>query len=177
VILLSGDNVSKFLICTIKKKSSDGLAHFQVYLSKCVIAFNATSKEEVWSDTGDNILMASCYTANYTANTGIIDTTDCVNGSILLNKTVLGDLTNFTYLSYLHYAETELNKQIAPLDADLIISNESRLMINLEGCVNTLRDECKEFFRFYAKDGSDHNARARFPCFYSPGDTSFAVQV
>ncbi|KAG5682940.1 hypothetical protein PVAND_012258 [Polypedilum vanderplanki] len=155
VILLSGDNV---------------------YLSKCNIAYNSTSKDEVWSDTGDNILMASCYTANYTANSGIIDTTDCVNGSILLNKTILGDTTNFTYLSYLHYAETEYQRQIAPLDADLIISNESRLMINLEGCVNTLRDECKEFFRYYAKDGSDHNARARFPCFYSPNDVSFAVQ-
>jgi len=121
--------------------------------------------------------MASCFRANYTASNGIIDAIDCVNGSTLSNKTMLGDLSNFTYLAYLHYAEAELNRSIAPFDGDLTISNESRLMINLEGCVNTLRDECRDFFRVYAKDGSDHNARARFPCFYSPMDVGQAVQV
>ena len=121
--------------------------------------------------------MASCFKANYTAATGIIDAIDCVNGSTLPNVTMFEMNSNFTYLSYLHSVEAELNHSIALLDSDLIISNESRLMINLEGCVNTLRDECKEFFRIYAKDGSDHNARARFPCFYSPSDTTRAVQV
>lgn len=121
--------------------------------------------------------MASCYKANYSVINGTIDALDCVNGSTITNKTMPGGLYNFTYLTYLHYAEAEMNRSIAPFDGDLMISNESKLMINLEGCVNTLRDECKEFFRVYAKDGSDHNARARFPCFYSPYDTTFAVQV
>lgn len=125
--------------------------------------------------------MASCYNVsrpNQTITTGTIEATDCVNGSMIAKQAIPGDrLYNFTYLSYLHYAEAQLNRSIAPFDMDLMISNESKLMINLEGCVNTLRDECKEFFRTYAKDGSDHNARARFPCFYSPSDTTFAVQV
>lgn len=64
---------------------------------------------------------------------------------------------------------------IAPLDLDLTIANESRLMINLEGCVNTLRDECKEFLREFGKDGTDHNARARFPCFYATNNVDVVV--
>jgi hypothetical protein len=148
----------------------------KVYLSKCLYALNATSKEEVWNDVDSNILMASCFRVNQ-SDQGIIEASDCVNGSVLLNKTMLSDQSNFTYLSYLHYAETEINRSIAPLDSDLTISNESKLQINLEGCVNTLNDECKEFFKVYAKDGSDHNARARFPCFYSTNDVTTAVQV
>lgn len=136
---------------------------------------NAT--EEVWNEADNNILMTSCFRANYSATNSMIEASDCVNGSTLANKTLLGELSNFTYLSNLHFFKADLDRTIAPLDSDLIISNESRLMINLEGCVNTLRDECRDFFRVYAKDGSDHNARARFPCFYSPSDTSFAVQV
>jgi hypothetical protein len=148
-----------------------------MFLSKCVYAVNETSKDEIWNDGDNNVLMASCLNASHTPGTGILEAIDCVNGSTLANKTMFGDLANFTYISYLHYAEAELNRTIAPLDYELTISNESRLMINLEGCVNTLRDECRDFFRQYAKDGSDHNARARFPCFYSMNDVSFAVQV
>jgi hypothetical protein len=48
-------------------------------------------------------------------------------------------------------------------------------MINLEGCVNTLKDECRDFYRFYGRDGSDHNARARFPCFYAENAIDLVV--
>lgn len=120
--------------------------------------------------------MASCHQIIPNQNS-TIDAYDCVNGSVLLNRTMLGDLSNFTYLTYLHHVEAEINRSIAPLDTELSISNESGLKINFEGCVNTLRDECRTFLNDYGKDGSDHNARARFPCFYSPLDPSFAYQV
>lgn len=150
VILLSGDRVT---------------------LSKCSTAYNLTTKTEVWNDSDSNILMASCFQVKKTDDG--LEASDCVNGSLLNRE--LDDFTNFTHLTNLHHTEAQLVSAIAPLDADLTISNNSRLMINLEGCVNTLRDECKEFFRIYAKDGSDHNARARFPCFYSELDTDYAV--
>ncbi|KAG5666456.1 hypothetical protein PVAND_014483 [Polypedilum vanderplanki] len=122
-----------------------------------------------------NVLMASCYNvSNLPAQ--IINTLDCINGSLLTNKVLLSDMSNFSYLMHLHLIEAKLVSQIAPIDTDLTISNDSRLMINLEGCVNTLRDDCKKFFRIYAKNRADYNAKARFPCFYSPIDTSFAVQ-
>lgn len=144
----------------------------KVYLSKCSMAYDLSTKLEVWNESDSNTIMVSCFLIKNTSDG--IEASDCVNGSVLLNNP-LGDLTNFTYLSYLHHAEAEYVKTIAPLEADLTISNESRLMINLEGCVNTLRDECKEFFRIYAKDGSDHNARARFTCFYSENNVAEAV--
>ena len=149
----------------------------RVHLSKCVNAYNFSDeiapRNEVWNDSDSSILMASCFQVRHGPE-GALEASDCVNGSVLTTRS-LGDYTNFTFLSYLHYAEATLIPQIAPLDADLTISNDSKLMINLEGCVNTLRDECKEFFRVYAKDGSDHNARARFPCFYSELKTDYAV--
>ncbi|KAL1379540.1 hypothetical protein quinque_002101 [Culex quinquefasciatus] len=135
-------------------------------------AIDAATNQEVWNESDGKVIMSSCYTIQNTTNG--IQATDCVNGS-LLEKDELTDLTNFTYLSYLHYAVSTPVKTIAPLEQDLTISNESGLMINLEGCVNTLQDECKDFLKEYGKDGTDHNARARFPCFHSKGNTDKVV--
>lgn len=35
-------------------------------------------------------------------------------------------------------------------------------------CVNSLRDECREFFAIHGRDGRDLRTPARFPCYYSP---------
>uniref|UniRef100_A0A1Q3FMA6 Putative conserved plasma membrane protein n=1 Tax=Culex tarsalis TaxID=7177 RepID=A0A1Q3FMA6_CULTA len=144
----------------------------KVYLSQCSVAIDANTSQEVWNESDGKVIMASCYTIQNTTNG--IQATDCVNGS-LLEKDELTDLTNFTYLSYLHYAVSTPVKTIAPLEQDLTISNESGLMINLEGCVNTLQDECKDFLKEFGKDGTDHNARARFPCFHSRANTDKVV--
>lgn len=150
----------------------------KVYLSQCQSAYNIETGKEIWNESQDNVLMASCFTiSNSSAGVDAFDSFDafdCINGSVL-DKGELTDLTNFTYLSYLHVAVAQPVKTIAPLDMDLTIANESRLMINLEGCVNTLRDECKDFLREYGKDGTDHNARARFPCFYSTDNPNIVV--
>lgn len=49
----------------------------------------------------------------------------------------------------------------------LTIYDKSRLYINLEGCVNTLRNECKEFVRTHGKNGSENTAQSTFPCYYN----------
>ncbi|GBP44839.1 hypothetical protein EVAR_75708_1 [Eumeta japonica] len=67
------------------------------------------------------------------------------------------------------------NRVIAPTEVDLTLANDSRLMINLEGCVNTLADECKDFLKDYGRDGTDHNAKARFPCFYTENSPETVV--
>lgn len=147
----------------------------KVYLSQCQRAIDLDNGEEVWNEAQDNIMMASCY--NILNTTKGVVAIDCVNGSLLANN-ILSDLTNFTYLSYLsifNIMPLDEKRLIAPPEPDLLISNESKLLINLEGCVNTLRDECKEFLRVYGKDGTDHNARARFPCFYSQDNPSIVV--
>lgn len=136
----------------------------KVFLSQCQSAINNDTQEEVWTETEDNVAITSCY--NIRNTTLGIEATDCINGSVL-EKSALNDSTNFTYLSYLHAIVSKPVKSLGLLDLDLTIYNESKLFINMEGCVNTLRDECKEFLKEYGKDGTDHNARARFPCFYS----------
>ncbi|XP_011184718.1 PREDICTED: uncharacterized protein LOC108971503 [Bactrocera latifrons] len=144
----------------------------KVYLSQCQNAINAETKEEVWNESADNVVMASCYFIKNTSDR--VEALDCINGSTLEHN-MLTDLTNFTYLSHLHISVSVPTPEIAPPDFDLTISNESKLMINLEGCVNTLMDECKEFLKDFGRDGSDHNARARFPCFYSPSKKEIVV--
>lgn len=147
----------------------------KVYLSQCQRALDDESGDEVWNDSQNNIMMASCYSIVNTSR-GVI-AVDCVNGSLLANN-ILSDLTNFTYLSYLSIYNTvplDERRRVAPPESDLLLANESRLLINLEGCVNTLRDECKEFLRIYGRDGKDHNARARFACFYAPEKTDVVV--
>lgn len=138
----------------------------KVYLSQCERALEKDTGREVWSEDQDNVLMTSCYSISNSSE-GVM-AVDCINGSVL-EKHVLTDLTNFTYLSYLHTFVAHPIKTIAPPEQDLIVANESKLMINLEGCVNTLQDECRDFIKDYGKDGTDHNARARFPCFYADG--------
>ncbi|KAG8338735.1 uncharacterized protein LOC124360489 [Homalodisca vitripennis] len=147
----------------------------KVYLSQCQRAINMATDSEIWSESADNVLMASCYTIENTSSG--ITASDCINGSVL-EKHLLTDLTNFTYLTYLSVFATKIldeTHQVAPPEMDLLIANESKLLINLEGCVNTLRDECREFLREYGKDGTDHNARARFPCFYAEESTDTVV--
>ncbi|XP_017774029.1 PREDICTED: uncharacterized protein LOC108560833 [Nicrophorus vespilloides] len=147
----------------------------KVYLSNCQRALELDTGEEIWNKSQGNIMMASCYSI-VNESRGVV-AVDCVNGSLLANN-ILSDLTNFTYLSYVNLFNTiplDDRRRMIPPETDLIIANESRLLINLEGCVNTLRDECKEFLRVYGKDGTDHNARARFTCYYANGNTDIVV--
>jgi hypothetical protein len=157
----------------------------KVYLSQCLkaVALEDEGEEEIYSwekDEGGEdsyVLMASCFTINNT--TRGIESSDCINGS-LVSKNMLTDLTNFTYLLGLSVqgaVEKPLDStgRVAPIETDLIIANESRLQINLEGCVNSLMDECATFLREFGKDGTDHNARARFPCFYADHDPTTVI--
>lgn len=158
-----------------RNKNTILLSGDKVYLSRCQSAQLNDSDSEVWNARQDNILMASCHTITNTSRG--VEATDCINGT-LLDKSALTDLTNFTYLSHLSVfnpVPLDETRVVAPPEQDLVIANESRLMINLEGCVNTLRDECRDFLRDYGQDGSDHNARARFPCFYAEQSTDMVV--
>lgn len=148
----------------------------QAYLSQCQKAIDAETNKEIWNEEKGTVLVASCYQIMNTSQG--VEAVDCINGT-LLPKTALTDLTNFTYLTYLSTSNTvwlDENKIVAPPEQDLIISNESGLMINMDGCVNTLKDECRDFLKEYGRDGTDHNARARFPCFYSESDTKVVAR-
>lgn len=155
-----------------RNKNAIILSGDKVYLSQCTSVIEQDSGKEIWNTEEQNVMMASCYRVQ---NSSLgIEANDCINGSVL-KKDALKDLTNFTYLNYLHVHATEARREIAALDYELTINNKSKLMINLEGCVNTLMDECVKFIKEYGKDGTDHNARARFPCFYAETDKDTVV--
>ncbi len=44
----------------------------------------------------------------------------------------------------------------------------SLLFINHEGCVNTLQEECRQFYAELGQDGRNQSFPARFPCYYAP---------
>lgn len=136
---------------------------------------NANNNISSWNGSQPTTLLASCYFV--TNRHDNVEATDCVNGTII-DKHLLSDLSNFTFLNSLTTVYETRSPQetlIAPLEVDLLIANDSRLMINLEGCVNTLREECMQFIKEYGKDGTDHNARARFPCFYAKMDPTMVI--
>lgn len=96
--------------------------------------------------------------------------TDCINGT-LLNETVIPEkFMNFTTYWSLVENSTQLldaEQRFLPMQHVLTIYNYSRLYINLEGCVNTLKGECKEFLNTHGIDGDNQTAQSRFTCFYN----------
>lgn len=133
-------------------------------------------QQQIWTEDQDDILIASCINIVFSGPEELL-ATDCVNGS-LLRKDVLADFANFSHLTNLNAQSKRpitLDDSVAPREHKLLVAKDSHLHINLQGCVNTLRGECDGFIRKYGKDGSDHNARARFRCFYATGIPELAV--
>ena len=62
-----------------------------------------------------------------------------------------------------------------PFEDDIMIFNQSRLMINVEGCVNTLQEECAKFYEKHGNDGRNYSAPSRYPCYYTPDNSEFVV--
>ncbi|KAJ8678642.1 hypothetical protein QAD02_014429 [Eretmocerus hayati] len=123
---------------------------------------------EVWKK-GDDVIIASCYVVGRFRD--MIRAQDCVNGTLLAENRMPQPFINFT--SFLRLYERSLVRQVDPTNAyvpsqrSLTIYNSSRLYINLEGCVNTLRGECREFLVSHGADGDNQTAQSRYPCYYN----------
>lgn len=95
--------------------------------------------------------------------------TDCINGTLLDQSLIPTPSMNFTTLWGLYANETrpvDPDQRFLPMQSELTIYNSSRLYINLDACVNTLRGECKDFFASHGRDGRNKSAQSRYPCFY-----------
>lgn len=169
VIVLSGDRT--FLT------RCDTAAYLPGYVDGDPVPPNGGDKQKIiWSEEQDDILIVSCMSVVFNGPEELL-ATDCVNGS-LLRKDVLADFANFSHLTNLNSQSDRpitVDDDVAPREHKLLIAKDSHLHINLQGCVNTLRGECDVFIRKYGKDGSDHNARARFRCFYATDIPTLAV--
>lgn len=98
-------------------------------------------------------------------------TQDCVNGTLLKEIPLPQPTINFT--SFLNIYEKSLQYPVdptniyVPAQRSLTIYNSSRLYINFEGCVNTLKGECKDFLVTHGRDGDNQTAQSRYPCYYN----------
>ena len=101
---------------------------------------------------------------------------DCFNGTMGEAEIV----ENFTdYRDILAYHKELTARPNAELlihtEESLGIMNVTKLLINTEGCSNTLSKECDKFFATHANDGLDGKTADRFPCYYTEKDSSFVV--
>lgn len=81
-------------------------------------------------------------------------------------------------LTHSHFDELTIISNIfrfLPRQQTLTIYNSSRLFINLEGCVNTLRGECMDFATVNGRDGRNNTAQSRFSCYYKTNDSTMVV--
>ncbi|XP_014224009.1 uncharacterized protein LOC106650494 [Trichogramma pretiosum] len=132
--------------------------------------------KQVWRASGD-ALVASCFAVQRLGDQ--VRTEDCVNGTLLSENLIPKPFINFT--TFLKLYERSLPRKVDPADVyvpsqrSLTIYNSSRLYINLEGCVNTLRGECRDFLNSHGADGDNQTAQSRYPCYYKKNDSFFVV--
>ncbi|EZA57668.1 hypothetical protein DMN91_002525 [Ooceraea biroi] len=167
VYLMQGDNI-------ISARCSHGVA-----LNRANGSLPGTRLDEpvkIWDEQNGSII-ASCFAVKKEGS--VISTEDCVNGTLLSELAVPQPSINFT--SFLKIYEKSLQHPADPTNAyvpaqqSLTIYNSSRLYINLERCVNTLRGECRQFQVTHGRDGDNQTAQSRYPCYYNKNNSFFVV--
>jgi hypothetical protein len=148
---------------------------FKAFAAKCMSASDVTTGATIWN-ASQNVLMASCHSVRYKKSNQFMLATDCVDGKVM-PTTKLPKNTPFSQLVSLHQSVGNRRQEIGPIERDLRIASDAQLMVNLEGCLNTMRNECYAFHHNFSRNGSGFSAASRFPCYYSKNDTSFAVHV
>ncbi|XP_012525649.1 uncharacterized protein LOC105830695 [Monomorium pharaonis] len=167
VYLMQDDNI-------ISARCSRGMALNKANGSLPGIRLNKPVK--IWDERNGSIV-ASCFAVTKDGN--VISTEDCVNGTLLDGIPVSEPSINFT--SFLKIYEKSLQNLADPTNAyvpaqqSLTIYNTSRLYINIDRCVNTLRGECKQFQLTHGRDGDNQTAQSRYPCYYNKNDSFFVV--
>lgn len=126
---------------------------------------------------GQNTLFVACsnVTIDYEAKSMI--TRDCVNGTWIPDN-FNGGQTNYTFMmaEYNRYREDpSVRATEISYEEDITIFNATKLKINIEGCVNTLKEECRDFYDTYGRDGRNYTARAIYPCYFDPENPDYVV--
>ncbi|KAJ6636523.1 hypothetical protein Bhyg_15114 [Pseudolycoriella hygida] len=134
----------------------------------------ATPKK-VWDETM-GVLLTSCH--DVIKDGDKLRATDCLNGTLLKQSELPHPFMNFTQFWKIYENSNEVldpNEIFLPKQSSVTIYNSSKLFINLEGCVNTLRGECNEFVAMYGRDGDNNTAQSRFQCYYNKHNSAFVV--
>lgn len=152
--------------------------------------------QTVWDTdyTDTHVLVSSCTNVTVDTSSSNIIARDCINGSVF-PWDQLPSVTNLTNLENIVMSKGYDNKldptnTTFPFDIDIIIIKKAELKINHEGCVNTLRQECKYWIGNHSRDGRNYTAKdryniklsrlfpqfpLRFPCYMMNNNTDFVV--
>ncbi|XP_066247293.1 uncharacterized protein Teh4 [Euwallacea similis] len=133
---------------------------------------------QFWEKHEGEVLMMSCHQVHYNRSNETIWSTDCVNGTILPTNVIPKPYATFRQFwnltgKYGHVVDP--SNQFVPPQRSLTIYNHSRLYINLEGCVNTLRGECYNFLFSHGRDGKNQTAQSRYVCYYNKNDSFMVI--
>jgi len=158
----------------------------RIVMSHCREAFINDSNTQLPRKSVNNddwtMMAATCSKITIDRELNTIYGSDCTNG------TWLPDLkkTNYSHLTKV-YAELREDRErfikfdadddgsLIPLEMDITIFNNTRILKNMQGCVNTLSLECQQFFTRYGKDGANYTSPISYDCFYDPSITEFVV--
>ncbi|XP_050314228.1 uncharacterized protein LOC126748804 [Anthonomus grandis grandis] len=138
----------------------------------------AIAPTQFWTKQPDEVIMVSCLTVQHNKTDGSILGTDCINGTIYRSDDIPQPFVTFRQFwnltgKYNHVVDPK--NEFVPSQASLTIYNHSRLYINLDGCVNTLKGECQKFLQSHGKDGKLKTARSRYPCYYNKNNSFMAI--
>ncbi len=173
VILLAGDRmVAAHCEAAVRKYRDD--------------PFN--NEDIIWrkKDSGaliDGTLMTSCTNIQRPLDSDVIEAEDCVNGTLMPRAFLPGEgVANYTVIHriFARYGklfplDRDTDAARFPFETDITIYNRTKLLINTEACVNTLRYECTDFYLDHRRDGRNYSANDRFPCFYTPKHGDFVT--
>lgn len=159
----------------------------RVVLGKCRKAFINDSTfgilpTESVKNPDWNVMAATCSEITINREFNTIYGSDCTNGTWLDHMGV----TNYSTLTD-EYALQRENRErfikfspedresLIPLQEDITIFNLTRILKNIEGCVNTLSMECQHFYAAYGKDGANYTSPVSYDCYFDPDNTEYVV--
>jgi len=149
----------------------------KIIIADCSAQSTATDSRLNSKIPGQNTLFVSCSNVTVDHEARSILTYDCVNGTWFPDD-FNGGVTNYSYmhLEYSHVREDpQYRASEISYEQDITIFNATKLKINIEGCVNTLAEECTDFYDTYGRDGRNYTARAIYECWYDPAEPDFVV--
>ena len=143
------------------------------YMGHCDSADEEVSRN--WTSISETFI-ASCSKVQIlkTPSGNTIKGKDCIDG-ISIDSSTLAPL-RLNYSELINYFKNQTiegtGRKILQYEDEVILTNRTKLLVNLEGCVNTLSDECHSMFLAHGNDGSNYTAQSIFPCFINEDTVS-----
>ncbi|XP_037078752.1 uncharacterized protein LOC119099785 isoform X2 [Pollicipes pollicipes] len=140
---------------------------------RCRSAFSNGTR--IWTDQQKPLSMYCTRIRNVSATE--MEAEDCLNGT-LMDAPSFRQITNYKQmLGVLERNEEPLfeDQSFLPSEKTVEIFNRTKVMINVLGCVNTLRKECTTWLAHKGRDGSEGMHPAVYPCFITPHATNYVI--